>query len=163
MDNEFQLKVFLIMLFTIQTPHAMVVQPNCVAGKAWISNYTFNIQIYFLLWKETLGRCGVERMGHTVKRKLSQSRVPVMEGKHEWVDWDGNRLIHRHSNVSVQTAYKNMSTVSHKPLLISNDWMEIMLYGCALLKIAYLGMFSMKVCFCKLFLCITNDQSKHRY
>ena len=63
----------------------------------------------------------------------------------------------------VQAAYENMSTVAHKTWLISNDWMTIMLHGYALLKITYLDIFSIKVCFCKLMLRITNDQSNHRH
>ena len=44
-----------------------------------------------------------------------------------------------------KAAYENMSTESHKPLFISNDWMKIMLYGYPLLSVTYLNMFSMKV------------------
>ena len=54
--------------------------------------------------------------------------------------------IHHYSKVSIQTAYENMSIVSHKPLLISNDWMKILLHVYMLLKISYLGMFSMEMC-----------------
>ena len=42
-----------------------------------------------------------------------------------------------------------MSIVSHTPLLISNDCMEIMLQRWILLKMTYRAMSSMKVCFCK--------------
>ena len=71
--------------------------------------------------------------------------------------------LHRRSKVSVQAAYGNISTVALKTWLISNDWMTIMLHGCTLLKITYLGTFSIKVCFYKLMLRITNDQSNHRH
>ena len=50
--------------------------------------------------------------------------------------------VHRRSKVSVQAAYENMSTVAHKTWLTSNDWMTVMLHGYALLKISYLGTFS---------------------
>ena len=72
-------------------------------------------------------------------------------------------ILHHRSKVSVQAAYEIMSTVAHKTWLISNDWMTIMLHGYALSKITYLDIFSIKVCFCKLMLRITNDQSNHRH
>ena len=70
---------------------------------------------------------------------------------------------HRRSKVSVQAACGNVSNVSHKPLLISNDWIKNMLYEYVWLKITYLGILSMEVYSCKLILCITNDQSKHKH
>ena len=53
--------------------------------------------------------------------------------------------------------------VAHKTWLISNDWMTIMLHGYTVLKITYLGTFSIKVCFHELMLRITNDQWNHRH
>ena len=75
----------------------------------------------------------------------------------------GINMLHRRSKVSVQAAYGNISTVAHKTWLISNNWMTIMVHGYTLLKITYLGTFSINVCFYELMLRITNDQSNHRH
>ena len=74
-----------------------------------------------------------------------------------------SQTLHHRSKVSIQAASENMSTISHEPLLISNHWMEIMLHGYWLLKITYLGIFSMKVCLCKSVIYSTNDQLNYRH
>ena len=91
---------------------------------------------------------------------LPSVSYPLLNGYNYMASW---LMLHRRSKVSVQAAYENKSTVAHKAWLISNYWMTIMLHRYALLKITYLDIFSIKVCFCKLMLRIINDQSNHRH
>ena len=91
--------------------------------------------------------------------KMMMSAFKKITASLIWGNSFAVKNIHRRSKVSIQAAYENMSTVSHKTWLIWNDWMTIMLHGYELLKITYLGIFSIKVCFCKSMLRITNNQS----